>query len=196
MRTACKLTSLLILIAGVAIPALAQQSTELVGSYLFRFEWGGTRLTLKHDGTFIKESSDCTGVTTAAGPYSCQNGLCEFTTKKLYRRGYDEKIQHDLTKPKERKRYLDTDEPFTPNRYQLQVIKWEGRIYLMDSREFASFIDAINLGFEPRAVDGYRPLYGYFYLREGDENKSVQGRRHCPMSFWRISFRRRLPPQW
>jgi len=85
MRTAHKLASLLILIAGVAIPALAQQSTELVGSYLFRFEWGGTRLTLKHDGTFIKESSDCTGVTTAAGPYFCQNGLCEFTTKKLYR---------------------------------------------------------------------------------------------------------------
>jgi len=183
MHTARKLTSLLILIAGVAIPALAQPSTELVGSYLFRFEWGGTRLTLKHDGTFIRESSDCTGVTTAAGPYSCQNGLCEFTTKKLYRRDNGEKKQHDLTKAKERKRHLDTDEPFTPYRYQLQVIKWEDRIYLMDSRGFGDFIDAINLGFEPRAVDGYRPLYGYFYLREGDENKPVQGRPPLPNEF-------------
>jgi hypothetical protein len=183
MHTARKLTSLVILIAGAAIPALAQPSTELVGSYLFRFEWGGTRLRLKHDGTFIKESSDCTGVTTAAGPYFCQNGLCEFTTKKLYRRENSEKKQHDLTKAKERKRYLDTDEPFRPSRYQLQVIKWKDRIYLMDSTEFESFIDAINLGFEPRAVDGYRPLYGYFYLREGDENKSVEGRPPLPNEF-------------
>jgi hypothetical protein len=183
MHTAHKLSRLLILIVGVTIPTLAQHPTELVGSYLFRFEWGGTRLTLKADGTFIQESSDCTGVTTATGPYICQNGLCEFTTKKLYRRGYDEKKQHDLTKPKERKKHLDTDEPFTPDQYQLLVIKWGDRTYLMDNKQFASFIDAINLGFEPRDVDGYRPLYGFIFLREGDENKSVQGRPPLPNEF-------------
>jgi len=183
MLTARKLISLLILITGVAVPALAQQSTELVGSYVFRIEYVGARLTLKHDGTFIKESSDCTAVTTAAGPYFCKNGLCEITIKKLYRRENGEKKRHDFTKAKERKRYLDTDEPFTPGPYQLQVIKWEDRIYLIDSTEFASFIDAINLGFEPRAVDGYRALYGYFFLREGDENKPVQGRPPLPNEF-------------
>ena len=183
MRTAHKVTWLLMFIVGVTVPTFAQQPTELVGSYLFRFEWGGTRLTLKVNGTFVQESSDCTGITTATGPYICQNGLCEFTTQKLYRRGYDEKKQHDLTKPKERKRHLDTDEPFTPDRFQLQVINWGDRIYLMDNRQFASFIAAINLGFEPRAVDGYRPLYGFIFLREGDENKLVQGRPHLPNEF-------------
>jgi hypothetical protein len=51
----------------------------------------------------------------------------------------------------------------------------------MDSGDFPNFIDAINLGFEPRAVDGYRPLYGFIFLREGDENKSVQGRPSLPI---------------
>jgi len=144
---------------------------------------GRNSLTLNRDGMFIEESSDCIGVTTSSGTYSCQNGLCEFTTKKLYRRENGDKKQHDLTKAKERKRYLDTDEPFSPDQYQLQVIKWEDRVYLMDSTQFASFIDAINLGFEPRAVDGYRTLYGYIFLREGDENKPVQGRPPLPNEF-------------
>jgi hypothetical protein len=183
MHTAHKVTWLIIFIVGVNVPTFAQQPTELVGSYLFRFEFGGTRLTLKGNGTFLQQSGDCTGITTATGPYVCQNGLCEFTTQKLYRRGNDEKKQHDLTKPKERKKHLDTDEPFTPDRFQLQVIKWGDRVYLMDNGQFASFIDAINLGFEPRPVDGYRPLYGFIFLREGDENKLVQGRPPLPNEF-------------
>jgi hypothetical protein len=36
-------------------------------------------------------------------------------------------------------------------------------------------VHAINLGFEPRRVDGYRAFYGVFYLREGDENKPANG---------------------
>jgi len=138
---------------------------------------------LKADGTFIEESGDCTGVTTAKGPYTCQNDLCEFITQKLYRRGNGEKKQHDLTKRKERKRHLDTDEPFTPEREQFQVIKWGDRIYLMDKEQFGAFVDAINLGFEPREVEGYRPLYGFIFLREGDEKKPVQGRPLLPDEF-------------
>ena len=42
---------------------------------------------------------------------------------------------------------------------------------------------AINLGFEPRQVDGYRAYYGTFYLREGDENKPIDGRPPLPKEF-------------
>jgi hypothetical protein len=173
MLTRITLASLLIL--GLSLSATAQQKNDLVGSYLFRFEWGGTRLTLNASGRFKEESSDCTGVTTSSGPYSISNATLRLTTSKITRRDNGEKKEHDLTKRKERKKHLDTDEPFAPSTDELQVVRWGERVYLMSSKSFEDFIDGINLGFEPRQVDGYRALYGFILLREGDEGKPVNG---------------------
>src|SRR6185503_15766299 len=102
-------TFMLLLTAVASATVLAQQKSELVGSYLVRHEWGGTRITLKNNGTFTAESGDCTGVTTRYGPYSLSNNVVRFKTVKLTRRSNDSKKEIDLTKRKARKEILETD---------------------------------------------------------------------------------------
>jgi len=42
----------------------------------------------------------------------------------------------------------------------------------MPDEETNAFADAINLGVEPRPVLTTQEIYGEFFLRDGDENKS------------------------
>ena len=174
----------LFLTLGLSPSIVAQENKELVGSYLFRFQWGGTELKLQPNGIFISTSSDCTQVFTSSGSYSVTNNVLTFTTKKLSVRSFSDNKEHDLTKRKNRKKYLDTDEPFKPETWDLQIVRWGQRIYLMDQNALGKFIDAINLGFEPREVDGYRVYYGDFLLRVGDENKAIDGRPSLPQEFF------------
>src|SRR5262249_56880738 len=85
-----------IVTVAIGVPALAQGKQELAGSYLFRFEWGGTRITLNLNGTFVSQSSNCTMVTTESGPYSVSGDILHLTTVKETLRNYDEKKEHDL----------------------------------------------------------------------------------------------------
>src|SRR2546430_2457486 len=186
MQIALRLLYAALLVLIFSCAGLSQQKSppEIIGSYLFRFEWGGTKLTLKADGTFVHQSSSCTAVTTESGPYHFSAGVLHFTTLNITSRGYSKDDKEiDLRKRKARKEILGTDEPLKTEEEKLMVIRWDQRIYLMDVREFESFVDAINLGFEPRHVDGYRPLYGQILLREGDENKDVIGLPSLPSNF-------------
>jgi hypothetical protein len=186
MRITSRVSSLLILVVLWSGSVFAQQKTpqDLLGSYLFRFEWGGVRIELKSDGTFTSQASSCTSVTTESGPYSVSQDVITFTGEKLTSRNYgDHEKEIDLRKRKARKKILGTDEPFKVEQSELRVVRWGERIYLMNVRGFEQFIDAINLGFEPRQVDGYRAMYGEFLLREGDENKQVTGAPALPVEF-------------
>ena len=169
------LAASIVLVAAFSISVSAQQNLDLAGSYLFLSEWGGTKITLKKNGTFTSQSSSCTGVTTQSGPYTVSNGVVSLTTLKLTERAYEENKERDLTKRDARKKYLHTAEPFAPFSRELQVIKWGARVYLLDAGTLGTLVHAINLGFEPRSVDGYRAFYGVIYLREGDESKPVDG---------------------
>jgi hypothetical protein len=53
---------------------------------------------------------------------------------------------------------------------RLLPMQWGERHYLVDADDIASFVNAINLGFEPRV----RP-YGATFLRAGDEKRPVHG---------------------
>jgi hypothetical protein len=102
---------------------------------------------------------------------------------KITTKGFGDSKEVDLRKPKARKKLLGTDEPFRPEQFDIRVIKWDQRTYLMDEANFESFVDFINLGFEPRYVETYRPFYGAIYLREGDEKKDVVGAPSLPSKF-------------
>src|SRR5688572_16497830 len=138
----------LLLLASGTVVAKQSMPGDLIGSYLWGFEWGGTRITLKSDGTFTMESSSCTSVTTESGPYSFSGGLIRLTTLKITMSDHGSNKVVDLRKRKERKKYLDTDEPFEPTEHKVRVIRWGDRVYLMDEDDFGRFINAINLGFE------------------------------------------------
>ena len=178
-----RITFALFLTLGLSLSIVAQENKELVGSYVFSFNWGGTEIKLKPNGTFISYSSNCTQVITSSGPYSVTNNVLRLTTTKMWVRSFSDNKDHDVTKRKARKKYLDTDEPFKPETEDLQIVRWGPRIYLMDQKAFGAFIGAINLGFEPREVEGYRAYYGIFYLRAGDENKAIDGRPPLPKEF-------------
>jgi hypothetical protein len=172
-----------LLLIGLSVPAAAQTVNDLAGSYLYRFAWGGTELTLKENGTFVKESSDCTQLYTLSGPYSVRDDTITLTAQKMWVRSLSEKKNHDVTTRKARKKYLDEDEPFKVETWELKIVRWSERIYLMNSESFESFVGAINLGYEPREVDGYHEHYGPIYLRVGDENKPVNGPPPLPKEF-------------
>ena len=178
-----RLTLTFLLILGLGLSVGAQQNNDLVGSYLYRFEWGGTEIMLKANGSFVSHSSNCTSVFTYSGQYSVTGNILSMTTTRMSIRSFSDNKQHDLTKRKARKEYLDTDEPFKPETDSLQIVRWGERIYLMDPQQFGGFVEAINLGFEPREVDGYRAFYGSIYLRIGDENKPVDGPPSLPKEF-------------
>ena len=173
----------LFLTLGLSLSIIAQENKELAGSYVFSFQWGGAEIKLQPNGTFIHYSSSCTNVTTSSGPFSVKNNVLKLTTTKMWIRSFSDNVDHDVTKRKARKKYLDTDEPFKPYSWSMQIVSWGPRVYLMDQKSFGEFVTAINLGFEPRQVDGYRAFYGAFYLREGDENKPIDGRPSLPKEF-------------
>lgn len=185
MQTLIKFTLALVVIAVASVAVVAQPNSDLEGSYMYRFEWGGTRVTLKNSGIFTSESSSCTQLTTRSGPYSVSNDVIRFTMQKLTMRSFSDNKEHDLTKRKARKKYLDTDEPFKPESWEIQIVRWGERVYLMNPESFGSFVHAINVGFEPRSVDGYRTYYGAIFLREGDEKKKVAGPPPLPEEFLR-----------
>ncbi len=185
MRALIKLTLALILVATAGGEIAAQENSDLVGSYVFRFQFGGGEIVLKNNGRFTSSSGGCTDVSTASGPYKVSNNVIRFTTLKLTTRSLSDNKEHDLTKRKARKKYLDTDEPFKPYSWELMIVRWGERVYLLNAKTVDAFVRAINLGFEPRAVEGYRDFYGDFYLRTGDENKPVTGRPPLPEQFLR-----------
>src|SRR5688572_11318864 len=191
MHSSARLILVLALLVLASGTVLAKQSVpgDLIGSYLWGFEWGGTRITLKSDGTFTMASSSCTSVTTESGPYSFSDGLIRLTTLKITMSDHGSNKVVDLRKSKARKEYLDTDEPFKPTEQTIQVTRWGNRIYLMDKDDFGNFINAINLGFEPRKVESYRAMYGVIFLREGDEAKQAPGDPQMPAEFLSLLLR-------
>ena len=61
----------------------------------------------------------------------------------------------------------------TPTRFL--PINWDDRRYLIPENQLLNFVNEINQGTEPR-----HGMFGQFYLRKGDENKTVSGFPHLP----------------
>jgi hypothetical protein len=78
--------------------------------------------------------------------------------------------------------------------FRLLPIEWSGRIYLIDEKELKSFVDAINLGIEPRqwlrSDSTVSPWFGSFYLRSGDQKKKVVGSPALPKKWLPFLLRR------
>ena len=168
----------------LAPPTSAQENprpVELVGSYFAGHRYGGSRLTLKPDGHYIMESSDCTMAYVNSGRYSVSDGVLSFTILKDTARSFGGGKTVNLLNRKERKKFYGDEKPDPiDTRFLLRVITWGQRVYLMEEDRMASFARAINLGIEPRENRSYEPWFGSFYLREGDEARAVTGHPSLP----------------
>jgi len=183
-----KINRVLLLCLAVLLPiaqSMAHQEEafkKFAGTYVSGHSFGGGSLTLKPDGTYSATgSSDDGTVIKASGIYAFSDGILRFTTVREVgkRMGGDKEL--NLLDPKERQEMFGSSTPAEINReFEMLPITWSDRIYLIDEKDLKDFVNAINLGVEPRAMLSGEPYYGSFYLRRGDEQKKVTGNPSLP----------------
>lgn len=177
-------TICLLLTASVSAQQILN-ANELAGTYFAGHDFGGSSIELKADGTYSQGHGSCTYSTEESGKFYISNGVVRFTILKYTGKQFsDEAKEVDLFNAKARKEFFDYDEdeelePFETE-FSLVAVKWGERIYLIYESALKDFSNAVNLGVEPRAEMRSEPYFGAFFLREGDEQKSVSGKPTLP----------------
>ena len=77
----------------------------------------------------------------------------------------------------------DPDNGFEGVATSLLPLKWGDRNYLLDASKIVEFCNAYNAGEEPRTEAG-----GFFFLKNGDENKTAIGKPTLPDPFANYLF--------
>lgn len=171
------------------IQTSAQQETifkKFAGTYVTGHEFGGGSIKLETDGTFSNGggSDDGTEISTS-GNYSFSDGVLHFKIKKQIGKRAGDGNEFNLLDSEERKEmFRDANSGEVEKEVKYLPIEWSERIYLIPESDLKNFVNAINLGIEPRASlisrDDSSPWYGSFYLRSGDEMKKVTGKPSLP----------------
>lgn len=169
------------------IPAVAPPNPkEIVGEYVYSSGYVGAIFKIMEDGKYeyITFSDCCDPVWEESGTYALRDNLLHFKiTKKTLN-------QYNLLDPKQRieayrklYQYKGSDLPAEVIRteYEMQVVRWGGRIYLLDLDKINLFTAAVNFGIEPRQriING-NYLTTRFFLRRGDSEKAVAGNPDLP----------------
>jgi len=161
---------------------------EFAGRYSYGTWGNGAFYKLFDDGRFEYSTfSDCCDpVWKESGTYTFKDEQLHFNISKSTLNNYD------LRDPKQaseafRKLYDEKDADAKARdfdaEYDLQVIKWGERIYLIEPARLHLFVAAINFGIEPRPeMINNNFLTRKFFLRAGDEDKPVTGKPQLPES--------------
>jgi len=181
-----------LLVGLFSIPAIAQQNTAatLLGTYHIGHNFGGSTLTLNGDGTYLRESSDCTLEYVQSGTYTSSPDGLHFKILKYIAKGHESEKEINLLDPAQRKEVFGNNFGTMPLEFALLPIRWSDRIYLIDEDDLTNFVNAVNFGLEPRSELTSEPYYGSFYLRVGDQQKKVSGEPGVPDSWRSILLRR------
>jgi hypothetical protein len=177
-----RLTFLCLAVLLSLVPSFAQHDEtfkRFAGTYVSGHDFGGGSLTLDAHGRFSEEggSDDGTQISTS-GTFILSADRLHFTiVKQMGTRGGK---KFNLLESKEKKEMFESsDDEKIEKEFDLLPVEWSGRIYLLYEKDLKDFVNAVNLGIEPRATlvssDYTSPWYGPFYLRSGDEQKKVAG---------------------
>ena len=175
-------------IHGVARQQLHTES--LIGTYHIGHRFGASGLTLQADGSYVMKSSDCTLEYIQSGTYISSLEVLHFKILKYIAKGHGSEREINLLDPNERKEVFGNDSDGIQMEFELLSIKWSDRVYLIDESDLSNFANAVNFGLEPRSELSSEPYYGSFYLREGDQQKSVLGAPRIPDKWRSILLRR------
>lgn len=139
---------------------------DLAGTYVYSSTYLGARFTLASDGKYeYTRSIDC------CDPDWKEQGIYTIHDSKIRLKI----VKHNLKDFKRKNITLDKTE------YDMQVIKWGERIYLIKPSRLPKFAAAINLGVELRnRIFDDNNLTSFFYSRIGDENKPIKGKPELP----------------
>ena len=152
---------------------------ELVGYYAYSIGLGGAYYILKQDGRYeYKTFTDSLiPLYESSGTYYVKDNLVKFKVHKYIIDGYD------LFDPKDKDEALKKLSKYTLGRFKekdakkefdMQIVKWGERIYLIEPSQLQTFAAAVNFKIEPRSsITSENILTIGLYLRIGDENKQV-----------------------
>lgn len=154
---------------------------EVVGSYSYSHQWGGSTRTFAAGGKYSERGGGCTHADLYEGTYEVAGGrvVVRVNSRRQWPHGRPEEAEE--IKPEEGETWADTPE-------QLLPVRWGARLYLMNEDDLRGFCNAVNAGVEPRGGDEdptYSPFlrgayFGSFFLRAGDENRKVTGEPQLP----------------
>lgn len=161
---------------------------ELAGSYFTGTDFTSNLIELKTDGTYITKHGSCTYSTEDSERFYVSSGLVHFTRLKYTGRQFSHrKKKINLFDANARKKFFDydDDEAVEPleTEFSLVPIKWDERIYLIFESDLKDFSNAVNLGVEPRSEIRPELWFGSFFLRVGDEEKSISGKPTIPIEW-------------
>lgn len=182
-RTSLFMATVFVLLG--AVTSLAQQgnrdSSAVSGNYVSGFQFGGSAFTLNGDGTFSERSSSCTFSTTRAGIFAVEGETVRFTVTRYTGNQHIDGKEVDLFDDKIRADFFQSEKYPAEREFNLILVHWDQRIYLVAESEVGRFANAINLGVEPRPVLTGEPYVGEFHLRQGDEAKAVSTKPVLPV---------------
>lgn len=163
-----------------ALPSVEQG--EFLGQYLYSNGYTGAWFNLSADGSYeYKTFSDCCDpVWHETGAYMLKDKVLHFRIIKKTLDKYD-LLDHEQALKAFRTLYdhKDSDLPSEVPRteYDMQIVRWGERIYLIDPDKLNLFAAAVNFGVEPRQdIINQNYLAIDFFLRGGDEQKPVSGK--------------------
>ncbi len=162
----------------------AASRAGISGTYTFGHRFGGFSLTLAEDGTYSSEASDCTTVYTEQGSYTLTNNTLTLTVRTSATRPPSSPEDAARTNSENNTNESDTNTPANDTVRRLMIVRWGARLYLIEECDLLTFNSAINAGEEPREAGQVESYSGTFYLRVGDEEKSVTGIPELPET-WR-----------
>ncbi len=186
-----------LLFLSLLFPLLASQSIasgqvskakEFAGLYVTGNYLYGSCLYLDGKGNFrmfdakghnrIESSRDCNFRGAGSGTYVYRNGVLRFNVSRA-RRSPRNAVEYAHRKAIGGLNYSVTHAS-AQLIFNMYPVKWSGRLYLLHDQYFNDFVNAINLGLEPRRMLSGEPFYATFHLRQGDETKEVSGKPSLP----------------
>ncbi len=142
---------------------------ELAGTYSISNVWVSQNIALNQDGTYSTlntsdvceqnpaDSTDCLNYDRESGDFLIEGNVLKFNILNYRRFDPEGKLK---------------DKP--PQNYELLVIKWSERFYLIPKDSLKEFANAVNMKLEPRR-NTMTLHYDYFYLRREGIEKAVKG---------------------
>jgi hypothetical protein len=184
-----------IIVASFLTPSLAQKSVPekpasdtqaLIGEYIYSSGFVGAYIKILSDGRYeyFTFSDCCDPVWRELGSYVLTDNLLHFkiTTKTLN--------DYNMLDPKQategyravyKREYADARASEIRTEYDMYIVRWGERTYLLEPDRLPLFAAAVNFGIEPRqGIMNRNYLTTHFFLRFGDMDKAVVGKPELP----------------
>ena len=140
---------------------------KLIGDYTAGSDFFGGTITIEANGNYKIESGGCTDDFFESGTYTLNADGLHFKILKSSRKSHSDNEEVNLLEKNK-----EDESAKMPTSYKLLPIEWAKRIYLIKDEDLKEFINAVNLGIEPRDSLSSSFYLGTFYVRVEEQSKT------------------------